>query len=118
MPASSSSPSIVCRRIRSRWRSSSGPGQSRMWRIDRELADVVQHRHELDLGRVERVEAQVLGHHARVRREAVTVLRGRRVMQAQLEGERLDRLRHPWSVGQHRRRPCHGPLKDDSSRDA
>ena len=89
-----------------------------MWRIDRELADVVQHGHELDLGRVERVEAQVLGHDARVRREAVAVLRRRRVMQAQLEGERLDRLRHPWGVGQHRHCPCHGPLKDDSLPDA
>ena len=115
MPASSSSPSIVCRRIRSRWRSSSGPGQSRMCRIDRELADVVQHRHELDLGRVERIEAQILGHDTRVRGEAVTVLRGRRVVQPQLECERLDRLRHPWGVGQHRHCPCHGPLKDDSS---
>ena len=111
MPASISSPSIVCRRMRSRWWSSSGPGQSRMLRIDRELADVVQHGHELDLGRVEGVEPQVLGHHARVRRKAVAVLGRRRVMQAQLESQRLDRLRHPWGVGQHRRRPCHGPAE-------
>ena len=63
--ASISSPSIVCRRMRSRWpRRADRPVEDVA--IDRELADVVQHRHELDLGRVERIEPQVLGHHAGV----------------------------------------------------
>jgi hypothetical protein len=77
-------------------------------RIDGELADVVEHRDELDLGRVERIQAQIIGHDAGMRSEAVAVVRGRRVMQAQLKRQRLDRLRHPWSVGQPRHCPSHG----------
>ena len=77
--------------------------------VDRQLADVVEHGDELDLGRVERPEAEPLGHVARQRRETVAVVGRRRVMQAQLTGERVDGLRHPRRVGE-RRQWAHHPM--------
>src|SRR3954471_5758486 len=73
-------------------------------RVDRELADVVQHRDELDLGRLERVQGQALGDVARERGQAVAVVGRRRVVAAQLARERLHGLGHPRRAGERRQR--------------
>ena len=70
MLASISSPSIVCRRMRSRLTVVERARPVEDVGIDRELADVVQHGDELDLGRVERVESPI--------RSATTRARGAR----------------------------------------
>src|SRR3954471_21463691 len=73
-------------------------------RVDRELADVVQHRDELDLGRLERVQGQALGDVARERGEAVAVIGRRRVVAAELARQRLHGLGHPRRAGERRQR--------------
>src|SRR3954469_9231376 len=73
-------------------------------RVDRELADVMQDRDELDLGRLERVEGQALGDVARERGETVAVIGRRRVVAAELARQRLHGLGHPRRAGERRQR--------------
>jgi hypothetical protein len=60
-----------------------------------ELADVVQHGDELDLDDLERVEAHALGHALGQAREAMAVVGGGLMMEAQLVGQALDRTTYP-----------------------
>jgi hypothetical protein len=55
----------------------------------------VQHGDELDLDDLERVEAHALGHALGQAREAMAVVGGGLMMEAQLVGQALDRTTYP-----------------------